>query len=231
VRREEAFRPRVPALAESQLPVIRAALESLPPERRSVLDVGGGDGRWRPLVGDSFEYTVVDVAEPGDLPPDVKHVVADAAELPFGDASFGGVLMIELLQYVPDPARALAEARRVLATGGVLVLTTRQAWPTHGAANDYFRFTRPGLEHLVRSSGMRPQALVPLGGPASVAVAGVENGLPSLSRPVVKQLVVYPLWRLAGVLDRTVFARGLSGPSWDVSGWLLVARADGVVSA
>jgi len=206
--------------------VIRAAFESLAPERRSVLDVGGGDGRWRRLVGDGIDYTVVDLVEPDGLPPDVKHVVADAAELPFADASFGCVLMIELLQYLPAPARALAEARRVLASGGVLVLTTRQAWPTHGAADDYFRYTGPGLEHLVRSSGMRLQTLIPLGGPASVAVAGVENGLPSLSRPVVKQLVVYPLWRLAALLDRTVLSRGLSGPSWDVSGWLLVARAE-----
>ncbi len=46
--------------------------------------------------------------------------VADAAHLAFGDGSFDVVTCFDLLAYVPDAARVLAEARRVLKPGGTL---------------------------------------------------------------------------------------------------------------
>lgn len=47
---------------------------------------------------------------------------ADAARLPFADASFRSVLIRDLLHHVPDARAALAEALRVLAPGGRLLL-------------------------------------------------------------------------------------------------------------
>jgi ubiquinone/menaquinone biosynthesis C-methylase UbiE len=47
--------------------------------------------------------------------------VADAAHLPFGDASFDACRIDRVLQHIHDPARALAEMVRVLRPGGVLV--------------------------------------------------------------------------------------------------------------
>ncbi|MGD9703580.1 MAG: methyltransferase domain-containing protein [Acidimicrobiia bacterium] len=48
--------------------------------------------------------------------------LADAHELPFGDASFGGVFADRVLQHVERPVRALAEMSRVLRRGGRLVI-------------------------------------------------------------------------------------------------------------
>jgi SAM-dependent methyltransferase len=47
--------------------------------------------------------------------------------LRFADASFDQVLLLNLLTYATDPARALAEAARVLRPGGDLVVTTLAA--------------------------------------------------------------------------------------------------------
>jgi ubiquinone/menaquinone biosynthesis C-methylase UbiE len=51
---------------------------------------------------------------------------ADAAALPYPDGSFDGVVMANLLHLVPDPARVLAEARRVLTAGGRTTSNSRR---------------------------------------------------------------------------------------------------------
>jgi ubiquinone/menaquinone biosynthesis C-methylase UbiE len=48
--------------------------------------------------------------------------LADAAALPFPDASFERVLCVNTIYFWPDPARALREIHRVLKPGGRLVL-------------------------------------------------------------------------------------------------------------
>ena len=230
--REARFASRNPILPESQLETIRRVYETLPGSR-AVLDVGGGNGRWRRLLGAIGDYTVVDVAtpDPALLEPDITHVVADATALPFDEATFGIVLMIEMLQYVAEPATALAEAARVLASGGALVVTTRQAWRAHGPPEDLFRFTRYGLEDMLGSAGLHVRELTPLGGPATVVTSTLENNVPLLTKPFVKQLLSNQLWRLAGALDRTVFRESVHGSAPDVSGWLVVARRETEVTS
>lgn len=57
------------------------------------------------------------------------HLLADASRLPFADASFDGMLMVASLHHLPEPEKALREARRVLQPGGLLVLGTEpNAW-------------------------------------------------------------------------------------------------------
>lgn len=53
-------------------------------------------------------------------------VTADAASLPFPDATFDLVLCSEVLEHVSDPGRLLEEARRVKKPNGLLVLSTPQ---------------------------------------------------------------------------------------------------------
>ena len=48
--------------------------------------------------------------------------VADAAHLPFGDGVFDFVLIRDVLHHVPDPTGVVAEAHRVLAPGGRMVV-------------------------------------------------------------------------------------------------------------
>ncbi len=48
----------------------------------------------------------------------------DVAELPFEDERFELAVSFETIEHVPDPERALAELRRVLAPDGLLVIST-----------------------------------------------------------------------------------------------------------
>jgi SAM-dependent methyltransferase len=44
--------------------------------------------------------------------------------LPFADASFASLLAVQSIEHVPDPDRALAEARRVVEPGGIAIFVT-----------------------------------------------------------------------------------------------------------
>ena len=49
-------------------------------------------------------------------------VLGDATALPFPDGAFGSVALLYVLYHLPDPGLALAEARRVLRTGGLVAV-------------------------------------------------------------------------------------------------------------
>lgn len=53
--------------------------------------------------------------------PQQTIVEGDIEAMPFSDGAFGTVLCTEVLEHVPDAARALAEIRRVLRPGGILI--------------------------------------------------------------------------------------------------------------
>ena len=55
------------------------------------------------------------------------HHLADATALPFSDERFGSVVLLYVLYHLPDPARALAEARRVLGHRGARRASRRRA--------------------------------------------------------------------------------------------------------
>jgi len=95
-------------------------------EGKSVLEVGCGSGmglaylatRAARVVGGDPTPALLDEAR--QHLPGTELVQLSADRLPFEDASFDVVLMLEMIYYVEDLDRALAEARRVLKPGGRL---------------------------------------------------------------------------------------------------------------
>lgn len=104
--------------------VLLAAAEA--PGRR-LLDVGCGTGRLLQLASaDGWTATGIDVAEPllaiaASRVGEASVRRAEADDLPFDDASFDAVVGVNAFQFAADPARALAEAARVLAPRGRVV--------------------------------------------------------------------------------------------------------------
>ncbi|GAA0542551.1 methyltransferase domain-containing protein [Halorubrum ejinorense] len=90
-----------------------------------LIDVGGGSGRAAAaLIGP--EITVAD-ASLGMLSRarrvrGLDGVAVDAGRLPFRDGSVDAVTVVDALHHLPDREAALAEAARVLAPGGALVV-------------------------------------------------------------------------------------------------------------
>jgi SAM-dependent methyltransferase len=130
--------------------VARTAAE-LPPGAR-VLDVGAGDAPYRELFAHA-EYVTSDWANSVHEGAASADIVASADELPVADESFDAVLLLQLLEHVPEPGRVLAEAHRVLRPGGLITVTAPLVWELHELPHDYFRYTGPGLEHLLSRAG------------------------------------------------------------------------------
>ncbi len=74
-------------------------------------------------------------------PVPVEYIGADAQRLPLADASIDHALSTWTLCTVPDPARALAEIRRVLRPGGVLHFAEHGRSPDPRVARTQDRFT------------------------------------------------------------------------------------------
>ncbi len=95
-----------------------------------VLDVGCGGGLLlRDALATGASATGVDHSEAmvelaRERAPGAQVLLADAAQLPFADAAFTAVSMSVVFFFLPDPVRALHEARRVLQPEGRLAVFT-----------------------------------------------------------------------------------------------------------
>lgn len=90
-----------------------------------VLDVGSGIGRFASAVGGRLRWVGID-RSPRQLSecPHRPVIRADAVHLPVADGSFDAVVLLWMLYHLDEPRRALAEARRVVRPGGLVVACT-----------------------------------------------------------------------------------------------------------
>lgn len=125
-------------------------------EGKTVIEAGAFDvnGSARPAIEahGPASYTGTDM-QPG---PRVD-VVCPAGELPdrFGHASADVVICTEMLEHAQDWQAAVAGLIRVLAPGGLLVLTTRsQGFPYHGYPHDYWRYSPDAMGAVIKAAGL-----------------------------------------------------------------------------
>jgi SAM-dependent methyltransferase len=83
-----------------------------------------GDAR---LVGADVELRLLARGRRQASGPGLGLTAASVVELPFAAASFDAVVLSEVLEHLADDRRALGEAFRVLAPGGLLVVTVPHA--------------------------------------------------------------------------------------------------------
>ena len=133
---------------------LAAAARSYAPERTglAVLDVGCGEKPYLPLfAARAASYTGFDVA-PG---PGVDDVGV-AERLPYEAGRFDVVLCTQVLEHVDEPGAVVGEIRRVLAPGGMALLSTHGSFVFHPSPppdRDYWRWTHAGLERVFRGAG------------------------------------------------------------------------------
>jgi SAM-dependent methyltransferase len=121
-----------------------------------LLDVGSADGPSVAWMRTTGRRVNVDVDPRGLVPG--EGVCASALALPFGDGTFDVVGAFDVVEHCDPETDALAELARVVAPGGMLLLSVpayQWAWTDHDLrAGHHRRYTRPRLRRAVEAAGI-----------------------------------------------------------------------------
>ena len=109
-----------------------ALVEEYANETDRLLEIGFGEGYGSEIVREWVdEYVGVEVDDEAVRHANDRYshskstfLSYDGATLPFADSAFDIAISFQVLEHVPDPARFVREARRVVRQGGVVLVVT-----------------------------------------------------------------------------------------------------------
>lgn len=142
---------------------VAAQAKAIPAGTR-VLDAGAGSAPYRHLFA-HCRYETQDFAQLKD--EQLRHGaygkidhVCDLMAIPVADGTFGAVLCTEVLEHHPEPIRVVAELARVLAPGGVLLLTAPLGSGIHQEPYHYYGgYTPYWYERFLPAAGFAEIAI------------------------------------------------------------------------
>lgn len=194
--------------------LVQAVSILLPPSKIKILDAGGGLVDRASLLEVLGDRTVIDLQKGLNV-----DVVGDIHALPFANASFDLISLFMVMEHLHDPLIAIKECQRVLRPRGLIIGTTVQYWHTHAHPNDYFRYTRFGLEHIFKAAKLPINKIWSSGGPFLVLYHVLELNLPSFFRKVI--LLSCPIFNF---LDKLCFNHEDKRKYSDSVGWSFIAQ-------
>lgn len=119
-----------------------------------VIDLGCGSAQYKhDILIASDEYIGVDWENSAH---DQSHVdvFTDLNEtLPFDEGYADTIVSFQVMEHLREPDRFLAECFRTLKDGGCIYISVPFMWHVHDAPYDFFRYTRYGLEYLLKKNG------------------------------------------------------------------------------
>jgi len=127
---------------ETKLSLISSGMKSL--------NVGAG-GSIQKIIINFFAHNNISV-NTISIDIDLKrnpNIIGDVCTLPFIDNCFDVISLMEVLEHIHNPQKALNEIYRVLKPEGLLIFSVPFIFPLHDRPDDYFRFTKYGLTHLL----------------------------------------------------------------------------------
>jgi len=79
-----------------------------------ILEIGSGGGFCKEIIPEVITSDILEL--------DYVDMTFSAEAIPFEDASLSAIFMINVLHHIPDPAKFIEEARRVLKSGGIIYM-------------------------------------------------------------------------------------------------------------
>ncbi|MFT7464154.1 MAG: ubiquinone/menaquinone biosynthesis C-methylase UbiE [Pseudohongiellaceae bacterium] len=149
--------------------LVRAALDRYAPpgQRLKTLDLACATGMSFRFLADRCDVRGIDISEETIRLCAVRGidriVRGDALSLPFAEGSFDLVLALDAFEHFKDDVKAMGEVYRVLAPGGLLVVTVpafMALWSPHDEAYHHFRrYRRAQLRGRLESVGFECQRM------------------------------------------------------------------------
>lgn len=137
------------------------------------------------------------------------------------EQTYDSAICLEVLEHIADPSQALREISRILKPDGILILSVPHLSRLHDEPDDYYRFTRYGLQRLLERGSFSVLALKKRGGlfsfvghQVSTVVLGIVWGIPilqSIAWFLNSWLITRTCYQIDEWLDPTgIFAAGYS---------------------
>lgn len=133
-------------------------------------------------------------------------IFADLCErLPFSDEYVDTIVSFEVMEHLREPNLFLSECYRILKRGGILFITVPFMWHVHEAPYDYYRYTRYGLEYMLKKNGFVDVIISEKNGFWTMWILKFNYHTTRFARGFLKYLWI-PIWWLgqviAPILDR-----------------------------
>jgi SAM-dependent methyltransferase len=132
------------------------------------LDIGGGSFYKNLTKSTWSNYFVLEpdldsLPKPNELEK-INSISADAGKSPIKSHSFDTVIIIQVLQFIYEPTKVIAESNRILKKNGRIVIQVPQSGNLHGVPHHYYNFTRFWLERTLSENNFKVTDYIPLGG-------------------------------------------------------------------
>lgn len=192
---------------------------------KSILDLGCGFGAYSKFAMSSGADLVVGLDINQRFLKNGKSaemVEASGDSIPFKDSCFDVVLMIEVLEHLPDEKKALLEVRRILKNGGLLFITVpNKLYPfeTHGMQicntnlENLFGIGIPFLswlplkirENVARARIYTQRRLLKLLTEKNFELIAIDYMMPPMDGQVKNQALVNAFRKISRIIEGTIF--------------------------
>ena len=171
-----------------------------------VVDLGCGTAPYKAdILKVADEYIGVDWKHSMHDQSDVDIFASLVEPLPIEDNFADTVASFQVMEHLPEPSDFLSECYRILKPGGTIFITVPFNWQVHEAPFDYYRYTRHGLEYLLKKNGFTSIEVRETTG--YWQMAGLKFNY--YTRPFARKLshwVFLPIWwtvqKLTPIMDR-----------------------------
>jgi SAM-dependent methyltransferase len=152
---------------------LERVLKQVPPGSR-ILDAGAGEQQYKRFCT-HLRYVAQDFGryngkgdgrglQMGRWNQEGLDIVSDITSIPEPDGSFQAIMCIEVFEHISEPIKALQEFKRLLVTGGYLIITAPFCSLTHFAPYHFYTgFNRYFYEKHLPEHGFEILELVPNG--------------------------------------------------------------------
>lgn len=181
-----------------------------------VLDVGCGSQPFRSLLGRlGYTYFGLDVQESAGVALDFAATIDGLLPPALSDLPpFDLVVCFEVLEHVANWPAAFENLARLVAPGGLLVLTCPHVYQLHDEPFDFWRPTHHAIRHFAEAYGFGVQRIDLLGSPWEVVgttLASASVSLTSTSGSARARRLAFRVLRrgLLALIDRRLLQRAL----------------------